>query len=104
MTTRIEQVLILMDYLEANKPPSVLDYETNPKHPFDKTLWPLLRPVMNFKAKGKVTHWWHWKDLPEDFKFDSQPLRGTPKSFDIGSPNPLLQRWKRIQMSLGGWE
>jgi hypothetical protein len=79
---------------------------TNPKHPFDYTLWYALRPLMHAFAGGKKTHWWQWKKLP--FPEHLQPegsvtVPGDPQVFRIDESNWYSIRRDRIRMSLGGW-
>lgn len=85
-------------------PKRVWQQRTHPHHPFDKTLWPLLRPIMLLFAEGKISHWWHWRDLPLDFELKyAVNMPSDPQAFSIIGSNPLVKMFNRIRMSLGGW-
>lgn len=46
--------LILLTFMQLNKPGSVIKYKTNPPHVIDKTLRPILHPLMKITASAKV--------------------------------------------------
>lgn len=85
-------------------PKAVWQQKTHPKHPFDKVLWPLLRPIMLLFAEGKISHWWHWNSLPLDFELKfAVKMPSDPQAFSIIGSNPLIKMINRVRMSLGGW-
>lgn len=82
-------------------------YETNPHHVFDGTMSRLLRPIMLAKSDGKISHWWHWNELPEDMDLVNEggiELLGNKDSFAVESGHDISRRVKRVRMSLGGWQ
>lgn len=82
----------------------VWEYQTNPTHPFDKTLWPLLRPIMLLFADGKISHWWHWQTIPLRPEYIGTKLEGDPNHFPIRRGNKLIEAYDHLRMSLGGWQ
>lgn len=82
-------------------------YETNPTHPFDKTVSRVLRPLMIATSEGKISHWWHWNELPEGMDLEAEggvKLLGNKDSFAVHSGNKLMRTYSNVRMSLGGWQ
>src|SRR3989344_2444774 len=75
-------------------------YKTFPRHLFDYVLWFLLRPIMIVKADGKISHWWHWKDIPLDKGFRGIKIKGDP-NMPARSERDLISL---VKVSLGGWK
>ncbi len=104
-----EEALQLWKFMESGEPMRhPWKHETNPRHKFhDNITWPLLRPVMNTFAQGKITHWWHWNNLPEEIDLEKQGgvlLAGNKESFSLEADLHAMRVARRIAMSLGGWD
>ncbi len=103
-----EQAVQLYKQLQrAESPRAAWTYETNPTHVFDKTMSRVLRPLMLAKSQGKISHWWHWNNLPEGFDLENEggiELFGNKESFEVNSGNKINRTIKNVKMSLGGWQ
>jgi hypothetical protein len=88
-----------------NWPPKyVFQHSYYPLRLEDHTLRYLLRPIMKQFSDGKVSHWWSWTDLPNDFQPQGEIVPGNPEAFSYLDENPLFHKLKAIKMSLGGWD
>lgn len=99
------QLWRFMEAGEAAKPS--WKHETNPHHVFDKTMSRVLRPLMVMQAQGKISHWWHWNNLPEEVNLEEQggiPLLGNKESHSLSSDLHVMRTVKNVKMSLGGWK
>lgn len=76
----------------------IWEYRTSPEHPFDYTLWFLLRPLMLARAHGKISHWWHWRKVKKDPELKGTLIKADPQAF------PRNNAFDKIRMSLGGWK
>lgn len=102
---RVKQALLLQSMMEVPNPNRrVSDFVTNPGNICDKVLWPLLRPLMKAAAMGKISHWWHYINLPEGLSYEGLALPGDPAAFKVDSRLIILRKLQLIRMSLGGWK
>jgi hypothetical protein len=76
----------------------IWNYKTRPKHIFDKMMWLLLRPIMITLAHGKISHWWHWREIPLKKDYKGIKLTKNPEAFEKKG------HLDQIRMSLGGWQ
>ena len=79
------------------------EYQTKPQHLFDYTMWFILRPLMLWKAHGKISHWWHWKKL-KITNDKLQNLKGGILKADPTHSFHKKSQLDQIRMSLGGWK
>ncbi len=83
---------------------SVFDSEANKyRTPMQRVMAIGLRPLMLWKASGKATHWFDWKELPDPEQYEGIFIPRDPNAFVIRNDNPLLERLNYIKMSLGKW-
>lgn len=79
------------------------EYKTDPSHPFDYSLWFILRPLMLLKAHGKISHWWHWNKI-QSSRVKNQNLKGTRIKGDNSATFSRQSTISKIKVSLGGWK